>query len=74
MTWVAGSSPVADHSRATALASWRAVAGLVAIRWQAYLDAEAENRPSAFASYLVALDTEEAEAAEVAILSSSVAA
>ena len=45
---------------------WRAAAHLVCTRWQTYLDADAERRRFAFASYLAALDAEEAAAADVA--------
>jgi hypothetical protein len=48
----------------------REAASLVATRWQNFLDAERESRGFAFASYLAALNAEEAAAAEMAALSS----
>jgi hypothetical protein len=64
----------ASRSRARALQTWRESAGLVAIRWRLFVEAEPERRASAFASYLAALDAEEAAAADVAVLSPSLAA
>jgi hypothetical protein len=61
----------APHSRAQALETWREAAGLVRIRWQAFLEAEASSASRAFASYVAALDAEEAAAAEMAALSPS---
>ena len=61
-------------SRARALETWREAASLVSTRWQSFLDAEPESRAFAFASYVAALDAEEAAAADVAALVSSVAA
>jgi hypothetical protein len=69
-----GTPLVAAHSRARALEVWRDAAGLVATRWQAFLEAEPESRPWAFASYVAALDAEEAAAADIAALSSRIAA
>jgi uncharacterized damage-inducible protein DinB len=60
--------------RAQALETWREAASLVAIRWQNFLDSEPESRAFTFASYVAALDAEEAAAAEMAALASSVAA
>jgi hypothetical protein len=57
------------HSRARALQSWREAASLVGIRWRLFLEAEPESRRWAFASYMAALDAEEAAAADVAALS-----
>ena len=48
--------------------AWRAAAHLVSVRWQIFLDAGSETRRLAFASYLAALDAEEAAAADVAAL------
>jgi hypothetical protein len=71
----ANSTPLfAGRGRARALATWREAASLVATRWQNFLDAEPESRAFAFASYVAALDGEEAAAAEMAALSSSMAA
>lgn len=65
--------PIADNAtlfagrgRARALEVWREAADLVATRWQLFLDAEPESRAFAFASYVAALDAEEAAAAEMA--------
>ncbi|HEY2436903.1 MAG TPA: hypothetical protein VGH93_06955, partial [Solirubrobacteraceae bacterium] len=52
-----------------ALDRWRAAARLVATRWHALFEAEPESRSWAFASYVAALDDEEAAAAEIAALS-----
>lgn len=60
----------AGRSRARALETWREAARLVATRWQNVLDAERESRGFAFASYVAALDAEEAAAADMAALSS----
>jgi hypothetical protein len=62
------------RGRARALETWREAASLVATRWQNFLDAEAESRAFAFASYVAALDAEEAAAADMAALVSTVAA
>jgi hypothetical protein len=51
-----------------ALEVWRAAAHLVSARWQTFLDAGPETRRLAFASYLAALDAEEAAAADTAAL------
>jgi hypothetical protein len=60
--------PPRTHASREAGHVWRAVAHLVSIRWQAVLDADAETRPFAFASYFAALDAEEAAAADLAAL------
>ena len=65
---------LAGRGRARALETWREATSLVATRWQNFLDAEPESRAFAFASYVAALDAEEAAAAEMAALVSSVAA
>jgi hypothetical protein len=71
----AHSSPLfTGRGRARALEMWREAASLVATRWQNFLDAEPESRAFAFASYVAALDAEEAAAAEMAALVSSLAA
>ena len=64
----------AGRGRARALETWREAASLVANRWQSFLDAERESRAFAFASYVAALDAEEAAAADMAALVSSAAA
>ena len=64
----------ADNRRAGALDRWRDTANLVATRWRAFLEAEPGGRLWAFASYVAALDAEEAAAADLAALSSRVAA
>jgi len=65
---------LAARGRAQALNVWREAANLVATRWQLFLDAEPEGRQWAFASYVAALDAEEAAAAEMAALRSPMAA
>jgi hypothetical protein len=65
---------LAPRSHALALETWRQAESVVAARWRVFLQAGPENRAWAFASYVAALDAEEAAAAEVAALSSSVAA
>ena len=64
----------AGRGRARAVETWRGAASLVATRWQTFLDAEPESRAFAFASYVAALDAEEAAAAEIAAFVSTVAA
>lgn len=61
-------SPPRTHASREAVHVWRATAHLVSVRWQAVLDADAETRRFAFASYLAALDAEEAAAADLAAL------
>jgi len=53
---------------------WREAADLVSIRWQLFLEAESEGRQWAFASYVAALDAEEAAAADMAELAAPMAA
>jgi len=60
--------------RARALEVWREAEQLVSGRWGAFLEAEREGRRFAFASYVAALDAEEAAAAELASLALRVAA
>jgi hypothetical protein len=62
------------RGRLRALETWREAASLVATRWQSFLDAEPESRAFAFASYMAALDAEEAAAADMAALATIVAA
>jgi hypothetical protein len=57
-----------SRSQALALMEWREAADLVSSRWRTYLDAEPASRPLLFASYLSALDAEEAAAADMAAL------
>lgn len=59
---------------ARSLDEWREAAKLVSTRWQAFLEAGAEARAWTFASYVAALDAEEAAAAGMARLLSPVAA
>jgi hypothetical protein len=44
---------------------WRAAARIVALRWADVLRSDVDSRVFAFASYLAALDTEEAAAAQM---------
>jgi hypothetical protein len=62
------------RARLRALVGWREAADLVRRRWTIYLAVEPEARTFAFASYLAALDAEEAAAAEMAALAGRVAA
>ena len=61
-----------ERGRARAVEEWREAARLVWTRWEVFLDAEHESRGSAFASYVAALDAE--QAAAVAITRLAVAA
>jgi hypothetical protein len=71
----ARSTPLfAGRNQARALEAWRDAASLVATRWQMFLEADPQTRAWAFASYVAALDGEEAAAASMAALSSSIAA
>jgi hypothetical protein len=65
---------LAARGRAQALDTWREAANLVSTRWQLFLEAESEGRQWAFASYLAALDAEEAAAADMAALARPMAA
>ena len=49
-----------------ARAEWRDAARTARMRWTAFLDSERETRQLTFASYVAALDGEEAAAAEIA--------
>jgi hypothetical protein len=62
------------RSQAEALDAWRETSNLVSTRWQLFLEAEAEGRQWAFASYVAALDAEEAAAADMAALAEPMAA
>ena len=72
-----GTTPVtplfSGRGRARALEAWREAEDLVKIRWRSFLEAEAETRSWAFASYVAALDAEEAAAADMAVLSQKAA-
>jgi hypothetical protein len=61
----------APHSHAQALENWREAEELVAARWHLFLKADGASRRRAFASYVAALDAEEAAASEMASLASS---
>lgn len=61
-----GSSVFMDGARVVAVEEWRAAAALVSARWALFLEARPEARSWAFASYVAALDAEEAAAAGVA--------
>jgi hypothetical protein len=59
----------AERRQAQALETWREAEGLVRIHWQAFLEARGPgSRSRAFASYVTALDAEEAAASELAAL------
>jgi hypothetical protein len=61
----------AQRSQAQAFETWREAEGVVRIRWQAFLEAAGPgSRSRAFASYVTALDAEEAAASHLAALSS----
>jgi hypothetical protein len=55
-----------SRAASRALDAWREAADLVAGRWSVYLAVEPEARTFAFASYVAALDAEQAAAAELA--------
>jgi hypothetical protein len=65
---------LAVRGRVQALDAWREAAHLVSTRWQLFLEAESEGRRWAFASYVAALDAEQAAAAELAALALPMAA
>jgi hypothetical protein len=52
--------------RAEALEVWRYTEHLVSTRWDGFLEAEPKARRFAFASYIAALDAEEAAANDLA--------
>jgi hypothetical protein len=64
----------AARSRAQAHETWREATDLVATRWRVFLEADRQTRTPAFAAYVAALDAEEAAAADMATLSSNIAA
>jgi hypothetical protein len=63
--------PFAPRSLPQALENWREAEELVAVRWQLFLEADGASRRHAFASYVAALDAEEAAASAMAALSPS---
>jgi hypothetical protein len=65
---------LAARGRAQALDAWREAASLVSTRWQLFVVAESQGRQWAFASYVAALDAEEAAAAEMVALPTSISA
>ena len=60
--------------RAQALEAWRDAEELVSTRWETFVGAAPEARRFAFASYVAALDAEEAAATDLASLSLRIAA
>jgi uncharacterized damage-inducible protein DinB len=60
--------------RAQALEEWRDAEQLVSTRWDAFLQADSESRRFAFASYVAALDAEEAASLALWALSTRLAA
>ena len=68
------SQALAASGRAQALDAWREAANLVSTRWQLFLAAESEGRQWAFASYVAALNAEEAAAADLAAIARPMAA
>lgn len=64
----------AQRGQAEALETWREAAGVVRIRWRTFLETGPGGRSRAFASYVEALDAEEAAAIELAAMSPSVLA
>jgi hypothetical protein len=53
---------------AQALERWRSAEGLVSARWRAFLTAERESKPGAFAAYAIALEAEESAADRLALV------
>ncbi len=51
-----------------ALERWRSAEQLVSERWRAFLAAERESKPGAFAAYAIALRAEESAADELALV------
>jgi hypothetical protein len=67
--------PRAQQARRNeALETWRAAADRVSARWDRFVHAAPEMQVFAFASYVAALDCEEAAAADLAALAQPVAA
>ena len=65
---------LASRDQVRALQNWREEESLVAARWRVFLEAGRDSRAAAFASYVAALDAEEAAAADLAAHSLSMAA
>ena len=65
---------VRSDPRAQALEVWRDAEQLVSTRWDTFLKAGPVARRFSFASYVAALDAEEAAAAELASLARRIAA
>jgi hypothetical protein len=63
-----------SRAKSRAFDTWREAADLVRLRWSIYLVVEPAARTFAFASYVAALDAEEAAAFELAALASRAAA
>jgi hypothetical protein len=63
-----------SRAQSRALDGWREAADLVRRRWAVYVAAGPQARTFAFASYVAAVDAEEAAAAELAALVARVAA
>ena len=63
-----------SRARLEALESWREAARLASDRWHGFIGAEPEMRGFAFASYVAALDSEEAAAADLAQFAHATAA
>jgi hypothetical protein len=64
-----------QQSRAVrARRAWREAAALVRRRWAVYLEVDPQARTFAFASYMAAVDAEEAAAAELAAVTGRAAA
>jgi len=61
------------RAESQALEVWRSAADLVSARWETFLSSEREARSFAFASYVAALDAEEAAAMDLAACSTSLA-
>jgi hypothetical protein len=55
-----------SNERDRAVEAWREAAQLVSARWAVFLEAGAQSRKRAFASYVAALDAEEAAADAIA--------
>jgi hypothetical protein len=64
--------PKAEQKRARlytqALERWRSAERVVSERWGAFLAAERESKPGAFAAYVIALGAEESAADELALV------
>jgi hypothetical protein len=63
-----------SRAQSHALDAWREAADLVWRRWTIYRAVEPEARTFAFASYVAALDAEQAAAGEIAALAGPLAA